>query len=79
MSLLCTRCSISRPVPLSLVTVVVLSHLDYDSVTLNGITKSLMDRPQSVLNAAARLVSNSRKKDRISPLRHNLHYAFQNA
>ena len=33
-----------------------------------------MDRLQSVLNAAARLVSNSRKFDRISPLLHDLHW-----
>ena len=32
-----------------------------------------MDHLQSVLNAAARLVCNSRKYDRISPLLHDLH------
>ena len=40
--------------------ITVLTRLDYGSVTLNGITKRLMDRLQSVLNAAARLVNNSR-------------------
>ena len=44
------------------------------SVTLNGITKRLMDRLQSVLNAAARLVHNCRKYDRISPLLRELHW-----
>ena len=33
-----------------------------------------MDRLQSVLNAAARLVHNSRKYDRISPLLRDLHW-----
>jgi len=44
------------------------------SITLNGITKHLMDRLQSVLNAAARLVHNSHKYNRISPLLHDLHW-----
>ena len=42
-------------------------------ITLNGITNRLMGRLQSVLNAAARLVCNSRKYDRITPLLHDLH------
>ena len=54
--------------------ITVLTRLDYGSVTLNGITKRLMDRLQSVLNAAARLVHNSRKYDRISPLLRDLHW-----
>ena len=57
-----------QPVVLSLVTSLVLSRLDYGSVTLNGITRRLMDRLQSVLNAAERLVYISRKYDRITPL-----------
>ena len=51
-----------------------LSRLDYGSVTRNGNTNRLTDRLQSVLNAAARLVCNSRKHDRISPLLHDLHW-----
>jgi len=39
----------------------------------NGINKRLMDRLQSVLNASARFVHNSRKYDRISPLLRDLH------
>ena len=50
------RRPVTKPVLLSLVTAIVLSRLDYGSVTLNGITKRLMDRLQSVLSAAARLV-----------------------
>jgi len=68
------RRSVCPPVLLSLVTSLVLTRLDYGSVTLNGITKRLMDRLQSVLNAAARLVHNSRKYDHISPLLRNLHW-----
>ena len=63
------RRSVSKPVLLSLVTAMVLSRLDYGSVTLNGISKRL----QSVLNAAARLVSDGRKYDRVSPLLRDLH------
>ena len=48
--------------------------VEYGSVTLNGITKRLVDRLQSVLNVAARLVHNSRKYDRISPLLRDLHW-----
>ena len=52
------------------------ARLDYGSVTLNGPRHHwrLMDRLQSVLNAAARLVHNSRKHDRISPLLRDLHW-----
>ena len=63
-----------QPVVLSLVTSLVLSRLDYGSVTLNGITRRLMDRLQSVLNAAERLVYISRKYDRITPLLWDLHW-----
>jgi len=57
------------------VTSFVSSRLDYGSVTLNvdGITRRLIYRLQSVLNAAERLVYNSRKYDRITPLLRDLH------
>ena len=64
---------VSQPVLLFLVTSLVLSRLDCGSVTLNGITRRLMDRLQSVLNAAERLVYNSRKYDRITSLLRDLH------
>jgi len=66
--------SASHAVLLSLVTSLLLTRLAYGSVTLNGITKRLMDRRQSVLNAAAKLMYNSRKYDRISPLLRDLHW-----
>jgi len=48
-----------------------LKGLNYGSIALTGISRRLMDRLQSVLNAAARLVYNSRKYDRVSPLLHH--------
>jgi len=67
------RC-VSKPVLMSLVSAMVLSRLDHGSVTLNGITTRLMNRLQSVLSAAATLVCNSHKYDRISPLLRDLHW-----
>jgi len=49
--------SVSRPVLLSFVTSLVLSRLDYECATLAGIPKYLLDRLQSVLSAAARLIA----------------------
>ena len=70
------RRSVSRPVLLSLVMSVVLTRLDYGSATLAGVSGRLLDRIQSVLNATARLVCNSRKYeyDHISPLFRDLHW-----
>jgi len=50
------RRSVSKPVLLSLATSLVLTRLDYGSTNLAGISGRLLDRLQSVLNAAARLV-----------------------
>jgi len=52
----------------------VLTRLDYGSGTLAGIPGRLMDRLQSVLNAAARLVLSARKYDHITPLLCELHW-----
>ena len=49
-----------------------LTLLDYGSATLAGVSGPLLDRLQSVLNAAARLVRDSRKYD--SPLLRDLHW-----
>jgi len=54
---------VSRPVLLSLVTSLILSRLEYGSVTLAGIHGYLLDRHQSVLHAVARLVNRARKHD----------------
>ena len=68
------RRSVSQPVLLSLVSSLVLSRLDYRSTVLSGISRQLMDRLQSVLNAAARLIYNRRKYDRVTPLLKELHW-----
>ena len=50
---------------LSLVTSLILSRLDYSSATLVGVPAYLIDRLQSILHAAARLVNGSRKYDHL--------------
>ena len=52
----------------------VFSRLDYGSATLAGLPTRLLDRLQSVLNAAARLVYGSRKYDHVTPLLMDLHW-----
>ena len=68
------RRSVSRPVLLSLVTSLVLSRLDYGSATLAGLPQYHLDRLQSVLNAAARLVYSARRYDHVTPLLQELHW-----
>ena len=48
--------------------------MDYESATLAGVSGRLLDRLQSVLNAAAWLVCDSRKYDHITPLLRDLHW-----
>ena len=68
------RRSVPKPVLLSLVTALVLSRLDYGNATLAGLPSRLLDRLQSVLNAAARFVFAARKYDHVSPLLRELHW-----
>ena len=51
----------------------VFSRLDYGSATLAGLPKQLMERLQSVQNAAARLIFNACRQDHIQPLLRILH------
>jgi len=44
------------------------------STLLAGLSKQLLDRLQSVQNAAARLVFAARRNDNITPLLHSLHW-----
>ena len=60
--------SVSSDVLQSLVVVLVFSRLDYGSATLAGLLKQLMDRLQSVQNAAARLIFRARRYDYVQPL-----------
>ena len=52
----------------------VLTRLDYGSSTLAGLSNQLIDRLQSVLHAAARLIHSARKYDHITPLLRDLHW-----
>ena len=67
------RRSVSKPVLQSLVVSLVLSRLDYGNATLAGLLGRLLDRLQSVLNAAARLIHSARKYDHVTPLLQDLH------
>jgi len=53
---------------------VVLTKLDYGSATLAGLPAAQLDRLQTVLNAAARLIYRRRKFDHVSPLLEKLHW-----
>ena len=66
--------SVSRSVLQSLIVSLVFSRTDYGSATLAGLPTRLLDRLQSVLNAAARLVYGSRKYDHVTPLLQDLHW-----
>jgi len=59
---------VSDDVLQSLVVALVFSRLDYGSATLVGLPKQLMDRLQSVQNAAARLIFRARQYDHVQPL-----------
>jgi len=59
---------------LSLVVSLVLTRLDYGSATLAGIPAHLIDRLQSEMNAAARIIFSSRKYDHVTPLLHEPHW-----
>jgi len=68
------RRSLPRSVLQSLVTSLVLSRLDYGNATLAGISTYLLQRLQSVMNSAARLVFSSSKFAHITPLLQQLHW-----
>ena len=68
------RRSVSRPVMTSLIVSLFLPRLDYGSATLAGLPNILLNRLQSVLNAAARLVYCARRNNHITPLLRDLHW-----
>ena len=68
------RRSVSTPVLRSLVAALVLTKLDYGCATLAGLPTSLLDKLQSVLNAAARLIFCRRKYEHVTPLLKDLHW-----
>jgi len=68
------RRSVTRPVLQSLVASLVLTRLDYGIAALAGLPSVQLNRLQSVLNAAARLVCSARKFDHVTPLLRDLHW-----
>src|SRR5438477_12447022 len=52
----------------------VISRLDYYNSLLCGISKSLSDRLQWVLNTAARIVTKTRIRNHITPVLKSLHW-----
>jgi len=57
-----------------LVQVFVTSRLDYCNYLLIGITDGLMRRLQAVQNAAARLITGTRRRDHITNILRQLHW-----
>ena len=64
------RRSLTRQTLLSLVRTLAVSKVDYSNSVLAGVSAHLLDRLQSVLNAAARLILSARRSENISPLLH---------
>jgi len=65
---------VSRHVLQSMVVSLVLSRLDFGNATLKAWQAYVLQRPQSVMNAAARLIFSSSRFDHISPLLSRLHW-----
>jgi len=68
------RRSVPRSVFQSLVASLVLTRLDHGNATLVGIPLYQLQRLQSVMNSAARLVFSSSRYDPITPLLRQLHW-----
>ena len=52
----------------------VSSHIDCCNIILAGVSGQLLQRLQSVQNAAARLVTGARRSDRMTPILRQLHW-----
>ena len=57
-----------------LVHALVISRLDYANALLYGISNTSLERIQKVQNAAARIVTLTRKRDHITPVLYKLHW-----
>ena len=66
--------SLSEDASKTLVQAFVSCRLDYCNSLFFGISEGLMNRLQSVQNAAARLVTGTRRSDHISPVLRQLHW-----
>ena len=71
------RRSVSQALLLSLVTSLIMMPLDYGNAVLAGLPSHLLNRLQSVLNAAARLVCCARKYDHVTHLLRDLRCGFR--
>jgi hypothetical protein len=72
--ILSLRRSLPRHALLTLIRALVVSKVDYCSSVLASVSGHLLDRLQSVLNAAARLVFSARRSEHITPLLRELHW-----
>ena len=68
------RRSLSRHALLTSIIALVVSKIDCCNSVLAGAPEHLLDRLQSVLNAAARLIVAARNREHITPLLHELHW-----
>ena len=68
------RRSVTRPVLQSLVAALTQTRLDYSCSTMAGLPARQLNRLQSVLNAAARLVYSARRTKHVSSLLRELHW-----
>ena len=68
------RRSVTRPVLQSMVASLVLTRLDYGCSTLASLPARQLNRLQSVINSAARLVYSARRSEHMSPLLRELHW-----
>ena len=68
------RRALSRQALTTLIRALVISKVDYCDSVLAGISGHLLDRQQSVLNAAARLIYSANTSDSITPLLRTLHW-----
>jgi len=59
---------------LTLLRALIVSKVDCYSTVLAGVSLSLTDRLQSVLNTAARLVFSARRSEHVAPLLRDLHW-----
>jgi len=66
--------SVTRLVLQSLIAALTLSRLDYDCSTMAGLPARQLNRLQSVLNAAARLVYSARRTEHVSLILGKLHW-----
>ena len=66
-------CTVSEDATKTLISMFVLSRLDYCNALLSGSPKHLLDRLQKVLNNTAQLFYWSSKFSHVTPLLHTLH------